>query len=92
MRIELQKRCNILEVEAINILNGYHIQTYVHKYGVLSGRIKDPKADSKEKSKAAVKISKGQSVEDVVAGVKEEIEYWKNQAQKDDGFSFEERD
>lgn len=29
LRIELQKRCNLTELEAINIVNGFHISIYV---------------------------------------------------------------
>ena len=36
LRMELQKRCHITEIEAVNILNGYNVDLYVHKY---DGRI-----------------------------------------------------
>lgn len=29
LRIELQVRCNLTELEAVNIINGYHIGDYV---------------------------------------------------------------
>lgn len=29
LRIELQKRCNLTELEAVNIVNGFHIGIYV---------------------------------------------------------------
>ena len=29
LRIELQSRCNLMELEAVNIINGYHIGDYV---------------------------------------------------------------
>lgn len=29
LRIELQSRCNLTELEAVNIINGYHIGEYV---------------------------------------------------------------
>lgn len=29
LRIELQLRCNLTELEALNIINGYHIEEYV---------------------------------------------------------------
>ena len=29
LRIELQTRCNLTELEAVNIINGYHINDYV---------------------------------------------------------------
>lgn len=36
---ELRIRCGITEIEAINILNGNHIQEYVNKYNRKSNRI-----------------------------------------------------
>jgi len=32
LRIELQERCGITELEAINTINGYHTDTYIKKY------------------------------------------------------------
>lgn len=29
LRIELQSRCNLTELEAVNIINGYHIGDYL---------------------------------------------------------------
>lgn len=29
LRIELQSRCNLTELEAVNIINGYYIRDYV---------------------------------------------------------------
>lgn len=29
LRIELQNRCNLTELEAINIINGYHTDLYI---------------------------------------------------------------
>ena len=29
LRIELQNRCNLTELQAVNIINGYHIYDYV---------------------------------------------------------------
>lgn len=31
LRIELQNRCGITELKAVNIINGYHIQEYVQE-------------------------------------------------------------
>lgn len=36
---ELRIRCGVTEIEAINILNGNHIQEYVHKYDRKSNKI-----------------------------------------------------
>jgi len=38
LRIELQKRCDLTEVEAINILDGKHIAEYVRKYDIMQGK------------------------------------------------------
>jgi hypothetical protein len=32
LRLELQERCGVTELEAINILNGFYIDTYCIKY------------------------------------------------------------
>lgn len=32
LRIELQERCGVTELEAINIINGFHIDIYCMKY------------------------------------------------------------
>lgn len=32
LRQDLQERCGITELEAINIINGFHIDTYCIKY------------------------------------------------------------
>ena len=34
LRIELQERCNLTELEAVNIVNGFHIDIYV----IIAGR------------------------------------------------------
>lgn len=32
LRIELQRRCGLTELEAINIINGFHVRGYIAKY------------------------------------------------------------
>ncbi len=32
LRIELQKRCGLTELEAVNVVNGHHVQDYIAKY------------------------------------------------------------
>lgn len=32
LRIELQERCGVTELEAVNIINGFHIHSYCMKY------------------------------------------------------------
>ena len=41
LRIELQERYGLLEIEAINILNGYGISDYVNKYYQIRNEIID---------------------------------------------------
>lgn len=36
LKNELMKECNVTEIEAINILNGFHISDYVKKYELIS--------------------------------------------------------
>ena len=39
LRAELQKRCNITELEAGNILRNRNVNDYLVRYGILSGEI-----------------------------------------------------
>lgn len=54
LRKELQNRCDILELDALNIINGYHIDDYIRKYeyfrAVLEGSISE---DDKKNRKGA---------------------------------------
>ena len=50
LRIELQQRCGLTEVEAINILNGYHISDYIIKYYMLKEGKKPEKDPKKNKN------------------------------------------
>lgn len=46
LRMELQEKCGLTEIEAINILNGNHVDQYLNKYYRLQNNIsleKDPK-------------------------------------------------
>ena len=36
LKNELMKECSVTEIEAINILNGFHISDYVKKYELIS--------------------------------------------------------
>ena len=46
---ELRIRCGVTEIEAINILNGNHIQEYVHKYDRKSNKIEIDEALHEQK-------------------------------------------
>lgn len=50
LRMELMDRCGVTEVEAINILNGYHINDYILKYEIRSGKVVLQRDDKKRKS------------------------------------------
>ena len=40
LRIELQERCGVTELEAVNIINGFHIDIYCMKYMAMTEIIK----------------------------------------------------
>ncbi len=70
LRIELQERCNLPEVQAYNIIHGFHIKEYVHMYDILSGRIPMPEG---LKSKAG-KDGKKKGIEDKLRKYEEKVE------------------
>ena len=47
LRMELQKRCGITELQAINIINGYHIGDYVRVYEIKEMERQLPEAANK---------------------------------------------
>ena len=49
LRIELQNRCNLTELEAINIINGYHIDLYVRIFEI---REEEKRIKEKEENNA----------------------------------------
>ena len=49
LRLELQNRCGITELKAINIINGFHIQEYVQE--ALLKEIERQKKEQEEKKK-----------------------------------------
>lgn len=51
LRIELQERCGITELEAVNIINGYHIDIYCMKYLIKAreARVGTPKPTKKKR-------------------------------------------
>ena len=91
LRMELQKRCHITEIEAINILNGYNVDLYVRKYDMLSGKIPVPEGYEIQKDRL-VKIDKKRSMKDVIEKYEQRIAYLEEKnGKRDDGFSFEEK-
>jgi hypothetical protein len=93
LRLELQNRCNILEIEAINILNGYHIQAYVQKYEIMSGAIPEPEGLRRRRSKEKQKDEKqARPTPELMEEYEKRIAYLEQMTGLgDDGFSFEEK-
>ncbi len=52
LREELQKRCNLTETEAFNILRGYNVRDYIQRQALLSGEIPMPESLRKKKKKS----------------------------------------
>lgn len=90
LREELQKRCNVTEVEAYNILRGINIKDYSQTYGIKSGTIPLPEKARKRREKEAGKKRK---TEDIIEEYEERIAFLEElTGEKDDGFSFHEKD
>lgn len=51
LRIELQARCGITELEAINIINGFHIDTYCMKYLIKAREAQNGKSELPKKKR-----------------------------------------
>lgn len=49
LRIELQERCGITELEAINIINGFHINIYCMKYLIKAREAREGKPQPAKK-------------------------------------------
>ena len=91
LRIELQKRCDLTEVQAYNIIRGIHVREYVNMYGILSGREPMPEAMQKKLQKAEKQrmAEKLKEYEDRI----EELESLKNgRLVRGSEFGFEEKD
>ena len=91
LRIELQERCHISPLEAINILNGVHCDLYVHRYDILSGKIAPPEGfeiHGKELKKVEKKKPSSKDIEEY----EERISYLEEKARKTDDFGFEEKE
>lgn len=88
LRIELQKRCNITELQAYNILRGQNIKDYITYYGIISGAIpaspKLKEMQEKNKKKNEVK-DKLKEYEDRIADLESLSRY-------NTSFGFEEKD
>ena len=91
LRIELQERCRLTEVQAVNILRDKksNIRDYLNYYGILSGEIPEPpkmrekrEKDLKKKSVADKMREYGDRIADLESLAKNNIS----------SFGFEERD
>lgn len=51
LRIELQERCGVTELEAANIINGFHIDDYCMKYLLRARKAAEGKPDPGEKKR-----------------------------------------
>ncbi len=85
LRLELQGRCNLTEIEAVNILRGYNVKDYLQKYGLLSGEIPTVEVLRKRDNKARTEYEKKMDeLEERVA----ELEILERQSK----YGFEEND
>lgn len=98
LRIELQKRCNIPEIQAYNILRGFHINDYVRQYDFESGRVPLTEAMKKRKEEAERRkqkeLNKNKISAERVRELERKIAILESMVNGfyDDGFSFEEDD
>lgn len=49
LRIELQERCGVTELEAVNIINGFHIDSYCMKYLIRAREVREGKPEKKKR-------------------------------------------
>lgn len=61
LRIEFQEKYGLLEIEAINILHGYHISDYVNKYEMIKNEIVIEPAKPQPKAKRRKENDDGDS-------------------------------
>ena len=73
LKEELMNTYEVTEIEAINILNGYHISDYVHKYEIKSGKI-IPQIDQNKKRENRELLLKIAELEDELKKVAMENE------------------
>ncbi len=91
LRIELQERCHIQPIEAINILNGYYCDLYVHRYDMLSGKIPLPEGFVK-KGQILEREKNKRPHKDLIDELEEKIALLEDRASKRDDYGFEEKD
>ena len=89
LRIELQERCSITEIMAINTLHKRNVSDYCLYYGILSGKIPMPEGMKKKQEKNVKK----KSSEDLIREYEDKIadfEGLRRSLLSD--FAFEEKD
>ncbi len=92
LRIELQKRCNLTEVQAYNIIHGYHIKDYLHMYDILSGRIPMPEGMKSKAENSGKKKSMKDRLREYEAKV-EELESFVNDSRySESDYGFDEKE
>ena len=91
LRIELQERCHIQPIEAINILNGYYWDLYVNRYDMLSGKIPLPEG-YKKKGQILEREKKKRPMKEMIEEYEEKIALLEDRASKRDDYGFEEKD
>lgn len=89
LRKELQERCNLTEVEAVNILHGHNLKAYLQKYGVLSGKLPKTEAMIEQELKAERKKSRDEKLQEYREKI-EMLESLKNGYGARSGFDLEE--
>ncbi len=91
LRIELQKRCHLQPIEAINVLNGYYWDLYVNRYDMLSGKIAPPEGFERD-GFGFKRIEKKKVSDKTIAEYEERISYLEEKMRKLDDYGFEEKD
>ncbi|MBP0962238.1 MAG: hypothetical protein J5864_08875 [Oscillospiraceae bacterium] len=92
LRKELQERCHIPEIQAYNIIHGYHVREYVNMYDILSGRIPMPEAMKKRQEKDEKKKSMADKLREYEERI-EELECLRQQGlARGTDYTFEEKD
>ncbi len=91
LRLELQERCHLAPIEAIDILNGVHCDLYVHRYDILSGKIAPPEGFEIHGNELR-RVEKKKPSNKVIEEYEERISYLEEKARKADDFGFEEKE
>ena len=91
LRIELQERCHLQPIEAMNILNGLYWDIYINRYDMLSGKIPLPEGFEK-KGQMLIREKKKRPQKEVIEELEDKIAILEDRASKRDDYGFEEKD